>query len=75
MPYSTSTATDLAALAVEARKIEGHLFGDHRDSVIKTPEAKSVDDIAYLAMENLFVQAEKRYAPVGGALEINRGEV
>lgn len=67
--------TDLTTLAVEARKIESHLFGDHWDSVIKTPEAKSVDDIAYLAMENLISQAEKRYAPVGGTLEISRSEV
>lgn len=67
--------TDLTALAVEARKIESRLFGDHWESVIKEPEVKSVDDIAYLAMENLFVQAENRYAPAGGTLEINRGDV
>lgn len=66
---------DLTTLAVEARKIESHLFGDKWESVIKTPEAKSVDDIAYLAMENLISQAEKCYAPPGGTLEINRSEV
>lgn len=67
--------TDLTTLAVEARKIESHLFGDRWESVIKAPEVKSVDDIAYLAMENLFVQAEKRYAPAGGTLAINRSDV
>lgn len=67
--------TDLTALAIEARNIESHLFGDQWESVIKTPEAKTVDDIAYLAMENLITQAQKRYAPAGGTLEINRAEV
>lgn len=67
--------TDLAALAVEARRIESHLFGDEWESVIKTPDAKGVGDIAYLAMENLFTQAELRYAPAGGTLKIDRGDV
>jgi hypothetical protein len=66
---------DLTALVVETRKIESHLFGDRWESVIKTPETKSVDDIAYLAMENLFVQAEQRYAPAGGTLTIDRNDV
>lgn len=65
----------IAALAFEVRKIEAHLFGDHWDSVINTPETKSPGDIAYLAIENLLKQAEKQYAPPGGTLTIDRSAV
>lgn len=66
---------DLVTLYNEARRVERHLFGNHWESVIKTPETKEPHDIAYLAMEQLFVQAEARYAPVGGTLKIDRTEV
>jgi hypothetical protein len=65
----------IVALAVDLRKIEAHLFGEHWDTVINTPETKAPVDIAYLAMENLIKQAEKMYAPPGGALAIDRAEV
>jgi len=60
---------------VELRDIEEHLFGNHWDSVIQTPETKCPRDIAYLAMENLIKQAEIQYAPSGGSLTIDRTEV
>jgi hypothetical protein len=65
----------IVALAVDLRKIEAHLFGEHWDTVINTPETKAPVDIAYLAMENLIKQAEILYAPPGGTLAINRNEV
>jgi len=65
----------IVALAVDLRKIEAHLFGEHWDTVINTPETKAPVDIAYLGMENLIKQAEKMYAPPGGALAIDRAEV
>lgn len=65
----------IAAIAIEMRNIEAHLFGDHWDSVINTPETKSPGDIAYLAIENLIKQAEKQYAPPGGTLTIERSDV
>lgn len=43
----------IVALAVDLRKVEAHLFGEHWDTVINTPETKAPVDIAYLAMENL----------------------
>jgi hypothetical protein len=65
----------IVALAVDLRKVEAHLFGEHWDTVINTPETKAPVDIAYLAMENLIKQAEKLYAPAGGTLTIDRTEV
>lgn len=65
----------IVALAVDLREIEAHLFGEHWDTVINTPETKDPVDIAYLAMENLIKQAQKLYAPAGGTLSIDRNDV
>lgn len=65
----------ISTLAVDLRAIEAHLFGSHWSTVINTLETKTPVDIAYLAMENLVVQAEKQYAPAGGTLTIDRNEV
>jgi len=73
--YYRNYQEKIVALAVDLRKIEAHLFGEHWDTVINTPETKASVDIAYLAMENLIKQAEQMYAPPGGALAINRAEV
>jgi hypothetical protein len=66
---------EIVTLSVDLRKIEEHLFGNHWDTVINTPETKSPDEIAYLAMENLIKQAETQYAPHGGTLAIDRTDV
>lgn len=62
----------VSALCAEARTVERQLFGDDWSSVIETPKGKDLGDIAHAAIDKMIQLAERRYAPHGSKLEINR---
>lgn len=65
----------ISELADDARNIERELFGPSWDAVIETPKARYVRDLAQDVLTNLIQQAQQRYAPEAGTLEINPFDV
>jgi hypothetical protein len=62
-------------LATDARFIERELFGRGWSAVIETPKSRYVRDLAQDALTNLVRQAQSKYAPEAGTLEINPFDV
>lgn len=65
----------LAELEAEFRTVERELFGSDWKTVIESPKTQYVRSIAQEAINNLVSQAQKRYAPEAGTLEINQFDV